>query len=151
VAKKELGRGIPAFSFGLRKGDHALIDRHGDFKTAQAELVRLARLAREEGVCPVVFPEGTRSRSGSVGPFHSAAVRTILSHAELPVVSVAVGGGFQISHFRELTRNLKNCVYRVKFLSLYPAPTRRRAVQEILQKSHDEIERQVDQWRQQRT
>jgi len=151
VAKKELARGIPAFSFGLRKGEHALIDRHGDFKAAQAELIRLARLAEERGICPVVFPEGTRSRSGHVGAFHSAAVRTILTHAALPVVSVAVGGGFEISHFRDLVRNLKDCVYRVKFLSLYPATGQRNAVHEILRQSHDEIERQVEQWRQQKT
>ena len=151
VAKKELGRGIPAFSFGLRKGEHALIDRHGEFKAAQAELIRLARMAEERGICPVVFPEGTRSRSGHVGAFHSAAVRTILAHAELPVVSVAVAGGFEISHLRGLIRNLKGCVYRVRFLSLYPHTGQRNAVHEILQRSHDEIERQVEQWRQQKT
>ncbi|MBN1835757.1 MAG: 1-acyl-sn-glycerol-3-phosphate acyltransferase [Spirochaetales bacterium] len=151
VAKKELARGIPALSFALRNGSHALIDRHGDFRSAQTELIRLARLAREQGICPAVFPEGTRSRSGRVGAFHSAAVRTILSQAELPVVSVAVGGGLQISHLRNLIRNLKDCVYRVKFLSLYPPAVGRGAVHRILQQSHDEIERQVDQWKQQRT
>ena len=149
VAKKELGRGIPGFSFALRAGDHALIDRHGDFRAAKAKLIRLAQLARDQGICPAVFPEGTRSRSGQVGAFHSAAVRTILSHAELPVVSVAVGGGLQISHFRDLLRNLRNCVYRVKFLSLYPPCGARGEVHRILQQSHDEIERQVEQWKRQ--
>jgi 1-acyl-sn-glycerol-3-phosphate acyltransferase len=151
VAKKELGRGIPGLSFALRKGNHALIDRGGDFKAAQAELVSLARRAVDQGICPVVFPEGTRSRSGGVGTFHSAAVRTILSHADLPVVSVAVGGGFEISHFRDLVKNLRNCVYRVRFLSVYPAARERTSVHRILQQSHDEIAEQVEEWKQQRT
>ena len=150
VAKKELGRGIPGLSFALRKGNHALIDRHGDFKSAQAQLIRLAQRSRD-GVCPTVFPEGTRSRSGRVGRFHSAAVRTILSNAELPVVSVAVGGGLRISHFRGLLRNLGDCVYRVRFLSLYPPARERTTVHRILQQSYDEIANQVEQWRHSKT
>ena len=151
VAKKELGRGIPAFSSALRIGDHALIDRHGDFRAAQAELIRLAQRAREEGICPVVFPEGTRSRTGQVGEFHSAAVRTILSRAKLPVLSVALGGGLKISHIGGLLKNLRNCVYRVRFLSLYPPARTRGSVHRILQQSHDEIVKQVELWKRQKT
>jgi 1-acyl-sn-glycerol-3-phosphate acyltransferase len=151
VAKKELARGIPAFSAALRIGNHALIDRHGDFRAAQAELIRLARRAREEGICPAVFPEGTRSRTGRVGEFHTAAVRTILSHAEIPVLSVALGGGLRISHIGGLLKNLRNCVYRVQFLSLYPPARTRNSVHRILQQSRDEIVKQVAQWKQQET
>jgi 1-acyl-sn-glycerol-3-phosphate acyltransferase len=151
VAKKELSRGIPGFSFGLRAARHALIDRRGSFKDSQVRLIRLARMARDEGVCPVVFPEGTRSRTGRVGTFHSAAVRTILGCARLPVLSVAVGGGREISHLRGLARNLRDSVYRVRFLSLYPPAGTRGAVHDILRQSHDEIAKQVETWTQHRT
>jgi 1-acyl-sn-glycerol-3-phosphate acyltransferase len=151
VAKKELGRWIPGFSFGLRAGGHALIDRRGGFRDSQAELLRLARLAQEQEVCPVVFPEGTRSRTGDVGEFHSAAVRTILGGARLPVLSVAVGGGLKISHLQGLSRNLRSTRYRVRFLSLYPPAETRSSVQDILRQSHDEIAKQVETWKQHRT
>lgn len=146
VAKKELKYGIPSISFALRKGRHALISRRGSFKEAHRELIKLARLSRE-GVCPAVFPEGTRARSGRVKLFHSAAVRTIMKHAYLPAISVAISGGYRISKLRDLTRNLRNCVYRVRLLSLYPATRERGRIQAILRQAHDEIERQVDQWR----
>jgi len=146
VAKRELRRGFPAVSVALRKGKHALIDRKGDFHAARRELKKMAHYARE-GICPVVFPEGTRSRSGRVGPFHSAAVRTILEETPMPIVSVAVDGGYRIAGFRDLLKNLKGCIYRIKLLSVYPATSDRKTVKEIIGKTHSEISKQVEQWR----
>jgi 1-acyl-sn-glycerol-3-phosphate acyltransferase len=146
VAKRELRRGFPSVSVALRKGKHALINRQRDFNAARRELIRLARYARE-GVCPVVFPEGTRSRTGKVGAFHSAAVRTILDETEMPIVSVAVDGGYRIAGIRGLITNLPGCIYRVKLLSLYPVTRQRNKVKDILDSSHREISAQVDQWR----
>jgi 1-acyl-sn-glycerol-3-phosphate acyltransferase len=146
VAKRELRRGFPAVSVTLRKGKHALINRKGDFSAARRELVKLARYYRE-GVCPVVFPEGTRSRSGEVGAFHSAAVRTILDEQQMPIVTVAVDGGHRIADIRGLTTNLAHCVYRVKLLSLYPLTNQRSRIKNILKDSHAEISKQVKQWR----
>ena len=146
VAKRELRRGVPAVSIVLRKGKHALISRKGDFRTARRELRKLAAYSRE-GVCPVVFPEGTRSRSGRVGAFHSAAVRTILEEVEMPVLTVAVDGGYRIAGIRGLTTNLRRCIYRVRFLSLYPPTGQRSRVRDILDRSHREITKQVEGWR----
>ena len=146
VAKRELRRGLPAVSITLRKGKHALISRKGDFTAARRELVKLARYS-EEGVCPVVFPEGTRSRSGEVGAFHSAAVRTILDEQQMPIVTVAVDGGHRIADIHGLTTGLAHCVYRVKLLSLYPLTNQRSQIKDILKSSHTEISKQVKQWR----
>ena len=147
VAKRELGRGLPSVSITLRKGKHALINRKGDFSSARRELVKLARYSHEN-VCPVVFPEGTRSRSGEVGAFHSAAVRTILDEQQMPIVSVAVDGGHRIADIRGVTTNLANCVYRVKLLSLYPLTNQRSQIKDVLDSSQREISKQVEQWRQ---
>jgi 1-acyl-sn-glycerol-3-phosphate acyltransferase len=150
VAKRELRRGFPSVSIALRKGKHALINRRGDFAAARKELIKLARYARG-GVCPVVFPEGTRSRSGKVGIFHSAAVRTILEDTQMPVVSVAVDGGHRIGHFKGLIANLHNCIYRVKLLSLYAATADRVKIKDIIDRSHREISGQVEKWRKNET
>jgi 1-acyl-sn-glycerol-3-phosphate acyltransferase len=146
VAKRELRRGFPSVSVALREGKHALISRTRDFASARRELVKLARYS-ETGVCPVVFPEGTRSRTGKVGPFHSAAIRTILDETQMPIVSVAVDGGYRIADFRGLTTNLRNCIYRVKVLSFYPQTNERTEIKRILDKTHEEITEQVDLWR----
>jgi len=150
VAKRELRRGFPSVSIALRKGKHALISRRGDFAAARKELIKLARNAGQ-GVCPVVFPEGTRSRTGEVGKFHSAAVRTILEETRMPVVSVAVDGGHRIARFKGLIANLRNCIYRVKLLSLYAATTDKAKIKDIVDRSHREISGQVEKWRKNET
>jgi 1-acyl-sn-glycerol-3-phosphate acyltransferase len=147
VAKKELKYGVPAVSFTLRKGKHALVSRRGDFSSARKELVKLARLACRQAVCPAVFPEGTRSRNGGVQDFHSAAVRTILGRCPMPALSVAVDGGYRISRLTDMLRNFRGCVYRVRLLSLYPPVRGRGRTQAMLQKAHDEIKWQVEEWR----
>jgi 1-acyl-sn-glycerol-3-phosphate acyltransferase len=145
VAKAELTRGLPGLSFVLRKGRHALVPRRGDFRSAHRQLVRLARGIRQD-VCPVIFPEGTRSRDRKVGPFHSAAVRTLLARRQIPVLAVALDGGGKVSRLMDILKNLGRCVYRVRLLRLYPAPADRLEVQGVIAGSHALITEQVETW-----
>jgi 1-acyl-sn-glycerol-3-phosphate acyltransferase len=146
LAKKELGRGIPYVSADLRLGGHGLISRTADFRQGQLELKRFAGLARV-GTCPVIFPEGTRSRTGRVREFFSGAVRVVLETTPLPVLSVAVDGGFRISTLPKLLINLRGTRYRVKPLTLYPAPRGKKEITELLERIHGEIAGQVRTWR----
>lgn len=145
IAKRELRRGVPALSFSLRKAGHALISRQGDFRVARREMVKLAKRTRQ-GVCPTVFPEGTRTRTGRVGQFHAAAVRTILSTTRIPVVAIAINGGHAIAKLKNLMNNLKNCVYTVKVVSIYPAPSTRTETMELIGRVQRDISQQVEIW-----
>ena len=63
VSKKELGHGIPSISFNLRHGGSVLIDR----KNRRESLVKMSNFAdylNETKRSAVIFPEGTRSRTG---------------------------------------------------------------------------------------
>jgi 1-acyl-sn-glycerol-3-phosphate acyltransferase len=146
VSKKELGRGVPMVSRMLRVGQSALISRTSDYRRGHAELRRFAALTRQ-GYCPVVFPEGTRSRTGRVRDFQAGAVRIILEEEPMPVLSVAVDGGYSISKVWRLLANLRGARYRVKPLTLYPAPRGKKATVELLEKMRLEISAQVDAWR----
>jgi 1-acyl-sn-glycerol-3-phosphate acyltransferase len=147
VAKSELRRGLPAISFALRKGAHALISRKGDFRSAHRQLGRLAGGA-QQGICPVIFPEGTRTRTGRVGRFHSAALRTVSRQAALPILSVALHGGLRIARFKDLLRNLRGCLYRVKLMRVYaPSGAGRGQVQGILTEAQQQISAQVELWK----
>ena len=146
VAKKSLSHGIPYASTSLRWGLHALISRTGDYRAGNMELRRFAGLT-EQGICPVVFPEGTRSRTGKVNEFYTGAVRIILEHAPIPVLSVAVDGGYRLSTLRQLLKNLRGAHYRVKPLTLYPTPKGKREISELLVRIRAEIDAQVREWR----
>lgn len=99
VAKKELGRGIPSISLNLKRGGNALIDR-ADRRQAIAAIRDLAKTAQERNVSVVIFPEGTRSRDGSLGEFKRAGALALLREAdELPMVPMAIDGAWKIFRY----------------------------------------------------
>ncbi len=147
VGKKELFRFIVMVSVMLRVQRHAVIDRHRNFAEAVHALERLGRSAVQWGFCPAVFPEGHRSRTGAVGAFHSGAIRTILRTAGLPVVTVAINGGDKAAKLRQLRASLHHLRYQVRILSVYPPPTTKQEIDDILEKARREISEQVAAWR----
>lgn len=147
VGKKELFRYILLVSAIFRVQRHAKIDRKGNFADTVTRIERLARMCGRMGLCPVVFPEGTRSRTGVLGPFHSGAVRTILRTLPLPVVSVATDGGYRAAALRQFMTNLAHLRYDVKVLSVYPAPHSKTEIDAVIQKARTEIFEQIKSWR----
>ncbi len=150
VAKKELGKGLPYVSPSLRMGRHALISRKGEYREGQEAMRKLAALSRE-GICPVVFPEGTRSRDGRVKEFYTGALRVMLEHEPLPVLSVAVDGGYRIATVPRLLLHSRGVCYRVRPLTLHPAPHGKREIMELLGRLQGEIAVQVNAWRKEET
>jgi len=63
ISKKELGKGIPGISFNLRHGGSALIDRKNP-KEAILTISKFAATLNKTKRSAVIFPEGTRSRTG---------------------------------------------------------------------------------------
>jgi 1-acyl-sn-glycerol-3-phosphate acyltransferase len=93
VSKIELAKGIPGVSYNLRCGGSALIDRK-DPGQAHAVIADMGRRVREEHLSVVIFPEGTRSKTGAMKPFKPGGLRTLLEHARgVPVLPVTSYGG----------------------------------------------------------
>lgn len=93
VSKIELARGIPGVSYNLRRGGSALIDRR-DPAQAHAVIADMGRRVREEHLSVVIFPEGTRSKTGAMKPFKTGGLHTLLEHARgVPVLPVTSYGG----------------------------------------------------------
>lgn len=145
VAKSSLFRGAPLFSVLLRLQRHGAIDRKGRLTKTMVELDRLA-LGSRKGLCPVIFPEGTRSRDGVLGAFHSGAVKRIMDTASIDVVTVAMDGGWLVSDAGQLVAGLKNCIYRVKIVDIRKPPQSRQEAGKLLQRSHTLIQKQLDEW-----
>ncbi len=146
VAKRSLSRYFPMVSPLLRYQRHALISRNGDLSTTYRSLRRLA-FSSASGNIPVVFPEGTRSPSGNVGLFHEGAARILLQIQSLPVVTVAIDGGYTFSRLRTVIRSLSGATYRCRVTSVRPAPRSKTEIIALLTECRAEIIAQIDEWR----
>ncbi len=146
VAKQILAHHFPTVSSLLRYQRHALISRHGDFPLTYRALRRLAG-STGTGIIPVVFPEGTRSKTGNVGLFHEGAARILLQIRSLPVVTVAIDGAFEFSSLRTVLHRIHGSTYRAKITSMRPAPRGKGEIVSLLTKCRGEIVAQLDVWR----
>jgi 1-acyl-sn-glycerol-3-phosphate acyltransferase len=96
VSKRSLARGIPSISYNLREGGNALIDRD-DREQAQAEIRALGERAQARSVSAVIYPEGTRSRDGSLGAFKPGGTFALLDAApDLAVVPTTIDGSWKL-------------------------------------------------------
>jgi len=92
VAKRELFR-IPVFGTALRASGQIPIDR-GNRRAAVQSFETAGRLLRE-GHSAIVFPEGTRSRDGTLQPLKKGAFVLAIA-TQHPLVPVVVRGTFGI-------------------------------------------------------
>ncbi|HEY4644328.1 MAG TPA: lysophospholipid acyltransferase family protein [Bacteroidota bacterium] len=92
VFKKELA-GIPLFGWAVRTGGYIVIDR-GHGQDAMRSLEKAAETIRR-GASVLLFPEGTRTRTGKLQPFKRGAFNLAL-RAGVPVVPLTINGSYRI-------------------------------------------------------
>ena len=92
LMKAEL-RKVPFVGTGCKAAGHIFVDR----RNAKAALESLQEVERQlvNGVCTVIFPEGTRSLNGEVGRFKRGAFQ-IAMDLGLPVIPLSLDGCFEV-------------------------------------------------------
>ena len=94
LAKKEIYR-IPLVAQAMDTAGIVKIDRQSGMSTHQA-INAAAAASRARGYCLIVFPEGTRSRSGDMGEFKKGAFR-IAVDSQIPILPVVISGTFAVN------------------------------------------------------
>jgi 1-acyl-sn-glycerol-3-phosphate acyltransferase len=147
VAKHELAWGVPLISLLLRKAGHSLVRRRGDALHAIKSVGEMSIRCAAEGSIPVIFPEGTRSRTGLLGSFHSAGYRKILEAEPLPILVAALEGGRYVRTLRGFFRNFGKSPYSVRFIGLLPPPANKKEALRSLEESRTMIEKALKEMR----
>lgn len=99
VSKKELGKGIPSVSYNLRHGGSVLIDRK-DPKQAIPTIKRLAEYIEKHKRSAVIFPEGTRSKTGKPKEFAQTGLKILCKNAPSAfIVPITINNSWKLVKF----------------------------------------------------
>jgi 1-acyl-sn-glycerol-3-phosphate acyltransferase len=102
IFKKELAR-IPVFGWQLYLGPHIVINRQNAEK-AMKSIERAKKHLTKRKISVLLFPEGTRSKSGEIQEFKRGAFH-IASQVGFPVVPVSISGTEKLFSLKPLKIN----------------------------------------------
>lgn len=108
ISKKELGKGIPSISYNLKHGGSALIDRK-DPKQALPEIKKVAEYINKNNYSVVIFPEGTRSKTGKPKPFSVNGLKMLYKFApDAYFVPITISNSWKMTRFGQFPLGLGN-------------------------------------------
>ena len=108
ISKIELGKGIPSVSYNLRHGGSALIDRK-DPKQSLTEIKKVAEYINTNNYSVVIFPEGTRSKTGIPKPFSINGLKMLHKFApDAYFVPVTIHNSWKMTKFGQFPLGLGN-------------------------------------------
>lgn len=136
VSKKELGKGIPSVSYNLRHGGSALIDRK-DPKQAIPEIKKLGDYIEEHNRSAVIFPEGTRSKTGKPKEFSQTGLKILCKAAPSAyVVPVSINNSWKMVKFGFFPLGLGN---RLTFVMHKPLKVSEFDFEELIEKAESAV------------
>lgn len=142
ISKIELTRGIPSVSFNLKHGGGANIDRK-DPKQSITELIRLGQRMKDNNWSAVIFPEGTRSRTGAMKPFASAGVASLLKKVpDAIVVPVAIENSWKAVQYGSYPLSFGE---HIRFTVLEPIEASGRPANEVVAEAETAIRTMLQQ------
>lgn len=136
VSKKELGKGVPSVSYNLRNGGSVLIDRK-DPKSAIVEIKKLSEYIQLHHRSAVIFPEGTRSRTGKPKEFAQSGLKILCKYAPSAyVVPISINNSWKMVKFGAFPMGLGN---KLEFI-IHPAiAVKDFSFEEIIKKTEDNV------------
>ena len=132
VSKKELGSGIPSVSYNLRHGGSVLIDRK-DPKQAIPTIKGLSEYIEKNTRSAVIFPEGTRSKTGKPKEFAQSGLKILCKYAPSAyVVPISINNSWKMVRFGAFPMGLGN---RLTFTIHEPMAVKDYAFEELIKKT----------------
>ena len=108
VSKAELGKGVPSVSYNLRHGGSVLIDRK-DPKQAIPAIKGLSEYIEKHTRSAVIFPEGTRSKTGKPKEFAQTGLKLLCKYAPSAyVVPISINNSWKFFKFGSFPYGLGN-------------------------------------------
>ncbi|MBC7605345.1 MAG: 1-acyl-sn-glycerol-3-phosphate acyltransferase [Burkholderiales bacterium] len=136
VSKQELAKGIPSVSYNLRHGGSVIIDRK-DPKQAIPVIKKLAEYIELHHRSAVIFPEGTRSRTGVPKEFAQSGIKILCKYAPSAyVVPLTINNSWKFVKYGFFPFGLGN---RLTFTVHKPLPIKDFSFEEIMERTQKAV------------
>ncbi len=108
ISKIELGKGIPSISYNLNHGGSVLIDRK-DPKQSLSAIKNIAQYIETNKRTVVIFPEGTRSKTGKPRKFAENGLKILCKYAPSAYVApVTINNSWKMTRWGSFPLGLGN-------------------------------------------
>jgi len=119
ITRARYAKGKPLISHMLKLYQYPLVDPRA---TVRTDLQRLAREAAESPVPMVIYPEGTRTRDGSLGRFKRTGLKAILAERSWEVWVVTADGYWQCAKLDDFRESVSGIEGRMTASGPWPSP-----------------------------
>ena len=137
---KESLEKIPLVGAACKYAGHIMVDRtnpQGIRRTLED-----ARAKLKDGMSIVVFPEGSRTKTGYMAPFKKGAF-LLASQFGLPMVPITIDGSYDV-----INNNVKLPLYGVITLTIHPPVQQEGNLSQLMQKTHNIINSSLTKYQQ---
>ena len=108
ISKIELGKGIPSISYNLNHGGSVLINRK-DAKQSLSAIKQMAEYIEVNKRTAVIFPEGTRSKTGQPKPFAENGLKILYKYAPSAyIVPISINNSWKMTKWGNFPMGLGN-------------------------------------------
>ncbi len=147
VTRARYARGKPLISHMMRLYEYPTV---GSGATLRADLKGLEEAARTSTMPMVIFPEGTRTRTGDIGPFQRLGLRALLRARPWSVYLVVVDGLWECARLRDFVTSLSRVRGTMNVEGPFTSPERetemdsfvdelRSRMQDMLRRSREKV------------
>lgn len=114
LARKRYARGIPLISHLLRLYRFPIVNPDGAVSDLRRSFREIKEAAHDSDVPLALFPEGTRTRNGEIGPFRKKGLRVILGARTWRVYVLVVDGFWNVARFKDFVGGVADLRGRVE-------------------------------------
>lgn len=132
ISKIELKRGIPSISYNLRHGGSVLIDRK-DARQSLSAVKEVGLYIEKYKRSVVIFPEGTRSKTGKPRPFAVNGLKILCKNAPTAyVVPVTINNSWKMTKWGAFPLGVGN---KLEFIIHDPISVRDTPFEEVFERT----------------
>ncbi len=140
ISKIELGKGIPSISYNLKHGGSVLIDRK-DAKQSLSAIREMSQYIETHKRTAVIFPEGTRSRTGKPKPFAENGLKILCKYAPSAyMVPLTINNSWKMTRWGAFPLGIGN---RIELIVHDPIPVKGMPFPELFEKTERAVTQDI--------